>query len=345
MFSSSRSCGSGKIFNRFGGGAESTILPSYIGEVISKLKKIPDYQNLTKDEFSLKASELTDSDKIWSIYFSAVVLDPVRESIKRKIEGETIASKSTKKIPVRLRLESAQDLTQLVKNPLTSLLLKNLGPYQASIIVCNEVLLHWTVSSVIIPTGVPIPPPVSIAKPPGKSGTTSQVHQEDEVATVEDEIEIEFEHSASLKEHLDKLIGVIVRYNKNYIYHPISRNGQKFLSDALQALNYPVSPQLEKQKLIEYYSELKKKINKPIFESHAQLDEYVSQCLQSHGIKPLEMEHLIGQYFKFHVSSLSISNKPKRWVCEERGCQLSQLEQRIELKDTIAYRIFIREQT
>ena len=352
MFSSA-SCGSGKIFKRLG--ATSNILPSYIGDVISKLQKIREFQDLTHEELSAKADELTNSDKLWSIYFSGIVLDPARDHIENKLVTETEDIQAAEplveglehstKVPIKLQLKQIRGHCQYgAETTVTSLLLQHYGSLHASLLIGDAVLLEWSTSGLIIPAGKPIQPdPVQThvsstktSNPPSTNGS----HRENDLSyRFEDEIVQMFEATTARKEHIDKLLNVIVRYNKNYSYHPIHRNSQRFVVDVFKALDYPIHPKLE-GKLANYYNELKKVGKKKLkCGSHAQLDDFVGSYLQSGGATPLESECLLSQYFSLHITDMTECTQPERWVCQEHGCLMGRLEQQVDVKDTIAYRI------
>lgn len=345
MFSSA-SCGSGKIFGRLSNARLPIARPSYIGEVLKKLRSIKDFQGLSDEELSRKAAELTESGNLWSVYFSGVVLDPARERIEKNLKGElepeACAALHTANIHIKLQLKKPIRGIQYGVDTFMSLLLEQYGPLHALIVIDDLILLEWNTSGLVIPTGKAIIAGSAQAasgdlgsKSPGSIGTASNPYAQPH----EEEILYEFEATSAKKEHIDKLIGVIVKYNRNYMYHPIFRGCQKFAVDVLSALNYPVHPKLEGN-LGEYYNEVKKLNKRKLaFDSHSDLDAYVRQILESGGIAPLQAEYLLSQYFLFHVTSITEAEKSERWVCEVHGCLMSQLEHTIDLKSTIAYRM------
>ena len=363
MFSSSiDKCG--KVLTGFAFGSDLK-QPAYLGDVVNKLKRIPEFQNLTREELLSKATELTDPEKIWSLYFSGVILDPAREHIEKVLEqdvelngpgaGPSISDvQHAAKVPIKLRLRPIRASARYgIQNSFISLLFEHYGSVHASIIVQDMIVLEWNTSSLVIPTGKPIQPNLSqnplLSKATNKTislnqpasipqGTNGTVSQDRPPFTVEDEIEYEFEASAAKKDHVDKLIKVIVKYNRNYGYHPIFRNCQKFVVDALKALDYPINPNLERH-LGDYFNALEKKCKKLKFDSHSDLDVYVDKRLKSSTASFPEIEYLLSRYFLFHVTSMTESDNPERWVCPERGCCVTQLERRLDLENTIARQI------
>lgn len=339
MFSS-KSCGSGKVFGRVGTGASAPIKrPSYIADVVKKLRSFEDYQSLSEEAISEKAAELTDPEKLWSVYFSGIALDPSREHIERNVEegslsddgAATAHNPPTAKIPIKLRMKPVHSAGQYGLLSYTSLLLKHYGSLHASFLLDDKIVLAWSTNGLIIPTGKPI----ESAPRAGASSRTEQYH------ATEEQVQYSFDIASARKQLIDKLISIIVRYNKNYLYHPIFRSCQKFVADSVVALGYPVHSQLE-GKLGDYYKEVKKgRKHKAEFDSHAKLDEYVGRVLESGGTTIPETEYLLSQYFLFHVTSMTELEKPEKWVCEVHGgCLMSRLEQTVDLKETTAYHMF-----
>ena len=339
-FGSSGSVGSGKVFGRAAAGANApSKRASYVGDVIKKLKTLQDSQGLSEEALSERAAELTDPEKLWSVYFSGIALDPAREHIERKLEAEEGATSDgaaaqglpTARIPVKLRMKPVQDAGQYGMLSYTSLLLKHYGPIHASVLVDDKIVLLWNTSGLVIPTGKPIE---ASSDPDALPGT-------EEYCITEEELQCSFDSAVARKDILDKLIAVIVRYNKTYLYHSIFRSCQKFVADSVVALGYPVHPKLVGQ-LGDYFKEVKKTRKHKIgFETHAMLDDYVGRALESSGggVVP-DAEYLLSEYFQFHVTSMTESERPEKWVCEEKGgCCMSHLEQTVDLKQTVAYRM------
>lgn len=336
--SSSGSCGSGKVIGRLNTEAP-TIRPSYFNDVVKKLRNVD--QGISEEDLPGKVEELTEEGTLWSVYFSGIVLDPARDHIEKNLDGpgSTDAPRGPG-VPIKLRLTPVRGGGQYGVLSFTSMLLEHYGPIHASMVVGGAVVLEWGVFGLIIPTGVPIPPPEEVLRHP-EAAEVAAANPE----RLEEMIVQEFETTLARKEHVDQLIKVVVRYNKNYLYHPIFRNCQKFVHDCLSALAYPIPPKLE-GRLGDYIQAVKKGRRRNIdFGSHQDLDAYVGRVLESGGTTPLEAEYLLAQYFLFHVTSMTESARPERWTCAMRGCLMSRLENSVgELKDTIAYRMFVAAQ-
>ena len=316
--------------------------PSYVGDVVRKLKSLPEFQELTEDQLFERASELTDPEKLWSVYFSGVALDPAREYLERNLEagtgsegsGESLeALRPSSKIPIRLKLQPVQITSrhQFGFESFTSLLLDHYGSLHATIVLDSKVKLTWNTAGLIVPTYV------HIEDTPHPNGSADA----SECSVTEEVMQYSFSSASSRKELMDKIAGIITRYNKNYIYHPVFRGCQKFVADCMSVLGYAPHPQLE-NKLGDYYNEVKKGRRKKIeLDSHEQLDAYVGRVLDSGGSTPLETEFLLSQYFLVHVTSMTECEKPERWVCKSHAqCLMSRLEATLDVKDTIAYKMF-----
>lgn len=344
---SSKSCGSGKLYAKLSKEAP-TIRPAYINGVIKRVRKIDG--SCTEEQLLARASELTNHNELWSIYFSGIVLDPARDRIGKALDtGEGSGKLPAAKVPVKLQLKPISFAgTFGQRESLTSFLLENYGSLHASVLLDNEVVLEWNTAGLVIPTGKAIIIPAQLPQTTAAAG--GSINNEAS-QSAEEEISYEFEAVAAKKEFFDKIIKVIVRYNRHYSYHPIFRNCQKFVADLMQELAYPKHAKLE-GRLGDYYTELKKLYHsKPAgFGSHAELNRYVKGYLKSDKVTPLKTEWLLSQYFLFHMTSMTESERPERWVCQEvdieegegpegQDCLMLQLERRLDLKTTVAYRV------
>lgn len=350
----SPSCGSGKVFGKHGAGAPVP-RPSYFNEVVKKLRSIEHLQGLSEEDIEVRVEDLTDGEKLWAVHFSGIVLDPARENIEKNldgvVEGEPNGRSHGAGLRIKLQCRKVRGGSQYGVQSFTSLLVKYYGPIHASILVGRAIVLEWGTCGLVIPTGKPLEP-ASESTPSSVSGSVASKASvatatngggpclEQQPTTPEEDILHEFETTIAKKEQVDKLMAVIVKYNRNYFYHPILRNCQKFVADCLTALGRPIPRNLEGG-LGNYVKEVKKgRKRKFDFESHADLDEYVGRFLESGKATLLESEYLLTQYFLFHVTSMTECGRPERWVCGMKDCQMPRLERSIDLKNTIAYRVF-----
>lgn len=352
----SGSCGSGKAFGKHGAGAP-TLRPSYFRDVTKKLKSVERLRGLSEEDIEGMVEDLTEEERLWSVYFSGMVLDPARELIERKLDGEKedasqgVNDKSG--VLIKLQCRKVRGGGQYGVQSFTSLLLKHCGPIHASILVGGVIVLEWETSGLVIPTGKTLPlASGSVRSAHASRSVASEVSVDTEgsvpcpeqYTTPEEEILQEFETTLAKKELVDKLVGVMIKYNRTYLYHPIFRNCQKFVADCLVALGRHIPPKLEGE-LGDYIKEVKKGQKRRMdFESHTDLDIYVGEVFESAKTSLLDKEYLLTQYFLFHVTSMTECEKLERWMCGVEGCRMPHLEQSVDLKSTVAYHMFLSEQ-
>lgn len=291
---------------------------------------------MTKTQKLERAEELIDPVKLWEIYFSGVVLDPARDHIEAGLDAELplVQDNSGARFPIKLQMKPILSSGHYgLQGQITSLLLRNYGSLHASLLIGDAIVLEWNTSGLVIPAGKPIL----------ITGADSGAGSEDtgvSTSSSSDIIEHEFEATIAKKEIVDKIIKIVIQYNKLVLFDPVVRNCQKFVADVLKELNYPPPPPQLEGKLDPYYEELKKsqKKNHKIFMTHTELDAHVHECL-GRDLPTTTMEYLLLLYFRFHMTSLTECEKPERWSCEHHDCLMPRLEQRIDLKDTLAYRL------
>ena len=340
------SCGSGRAPGQRDGNAPRH-RPSYFNQVVDKLRNVADFGGLSQEALSEKAGELTEEGRLWSLYFSGVALDPARENIETKLEqGHVVEASRAKFIKVLFRPIRGGDRYGI--QSFSSLLLEHYGALHASLLVGGAIVLEWSTAGLVIPTGKPVEPAPPTASVPPVGNSQGEPHEEpsaEQCAVFEQVIEHEFEVALDRKKSVDKLIHVILQYNKIFSYHPIHRNCQKFVYDCLVALGRPIPSRLAGT-LEEYTKAVEKGRKRKIgFVAHSDLDSYVKTALETgSGMNPLETEYLLFQYFLFHVKSMTECEKPERWSCAVPGCLMPRLEQTIDLKATVAYHKFNTEQ-
>jgi len=329
-------CGSGG--KRHGTGANSRESSMASPTVLKKVESAAEFQSLSRLEKNEKALELTSPSKIWEIYFSGCVLDPARDEIEAGLDsGTPPQSGNTKKGKVSIKLEMQPIISSGnygLQGQVSSLLLRNYGSLHASLLVADAVVLEWNTAGLVVPGGKPIME--SRANPAGGAEGAADAMVADQMSVV---IEEEFEAALAKKTYVDRIIGVIVKFNKFHEYDPIMRNCQTFVADVFKELKFNVPAALE-GKLGQYYKQLKdsqaKKCRK--VSTHEELDVYVQECLERE--LPMQtMEYLLFLYFRFHITSLASSANPRRWSCERPDCLRPRLEQRINKTETLANQI------
>ena len=332
-------CGSGG--NRHGMGVNARESSMASPTVLRKVEAAAEFQSLSRLQKNDKALELASPSKVWEIYFSACVLDPARDEIEAGLDsGSLLKSENTKKGRVTVKLEMQPIISSGnygLQGQVTSLLLRNYGSLHASILVADTVVLEWNTAGLVVPGGKPIIDSAGDdggANPAGEGAAGAM--DADELSVV---VEEEFEATVAKKTYVDRIIAVIVKYNKFCEYDPILRNCQAFIADVFKELKLKVPTALE-GRLGQYYKQLKesqaKKCKK--VSTHEELDAYVEGCLERE-LPAQTMEYLLVLYFRFHIVSLTSSTNPKRWSCERRDCLLHRLEQRINKAETLAFQM------
>ena len=333
---SSGSCGSGRAVRQTRNGAPIS-RPSYFKQVMEKARMVQQFESLSDQQLSERVRELTEEGLLWSVYFSEIVLDPAREHIEKALEGGPSCVNSPLPVGkfIKLSFKPIRGGGHYGVNSLTSLLLQRYGAIDASILVGGTIVLRWETSGLVIPTGKPVEP---VSGSAAVVSPNSHLPVEAAEHTITEEVLLrDFETTLNKKEQVDKLLSLIQRYNRLYSYHPIHRNCQKFVSDCLTALKHSIPPGLVGD-LTAYFDKIKRgRRKKSNFESHAELDAFVDEYLKSGGSRALETEYLLGQYFLFHVTSMTEYGNPAKWACQVPMCHMPRLEQTIELQDTVAY--------
>lgn len=128
---------------------------------------------------------------------------------------------------------------------------------------------------------------------------------------------------------LDKLVSIIVQYNKKHYYHSITRNCQTFVVDVLQSFgvweNFKFGDKLEQ------YLENLNKGRKEVYKSHKSINDRVKYLVVSGEINDItydEARYLRSLYTIFHLEEASrMTASPV--VCTDHECLLKELEKRI----------------
>lgn len=129
---------------------------------------------------------------------------------------------------------------------------------------------------------------------------------------------------------IDKLVNIIVQYNKRYYYHSITRNCQTFVVDVLQSFgvweNFKFGDKLEQ------YLENLNKGRKEVYKSHKSINDRVKYLMVSGEINEIsydEARYLRSLYTIFHLEEASKMTTASPVVCSDHECLLTELEKRI----------------
>lgn len=327
--------------------------PSYLPNVIKKVRAHFKEEKLTEDDIKTKAKQFTDPEELY-MYFSHLAdrlfeekFDEVREEADFTNNGETFNSgserdmakqratdrlhKSSLKITLKLHKLEQNYVPPIFASNFARMMGFKYGPLHAALLV-GDVVLEWDSSSLVIPHYDNEDP----IKQFDVTGSISR-ERETELQSAADSLDFNqqiilmFDASVCNRKMIDELIKVIMAYNRLYEYDFISRNCQTFVTEAMKAMGAK-NPQPIAGRLDKYLSKLKKeKKNVPdMFQTHNDLDEYVNNS-KSDGkfsqFTQYDKEFLLVFYFKFHLQTME-EHKGDR--CRVPTCMMHEVESSIE---------------
>ena len=334
-------------------------------DVIKKLKKHPDYRDVTlENQLRREAEELTDVECLMQRCFSTITHDLVYQKLQQReqdqatgVEGECSEAtlrrrgaarvEEVAKFQVKLLLRYVNHQTtpppKLV-GKIASALRMEYGPLHASLLINNEILLEWNSSSLVIPRFVD-PHEGSASSGPVLVAATVSDHAHIQCQLPEpslrahDEIDLIFDAASSKMELLRNLASVVARYNSMYFYDVIFKNCQNFVLDALNAIGCRNKPEFSGT-LRDYFSHLKREGQVRVgFESHQELDAYVREKWST--LSQHMMEYLLAQYFLLHMRGEEEGAGAGRgdcWRCGDGDCMMDFLEAKIDERVLIMHR-------
>ena len=219
------------------------------------------------------------------------------------------------------------------------------GPMHVALII-EDIVLEWGDKSLVIPTSVSpadgtttgrIPKLKVRVQPYGRLYRSAEANVAELSATLGTRVDYArqkeiFVGIAAVHEKLIRqLVRVIVRYNTGYYYSVRSRNCQRFVKDALKALeideNFEANLPPEMQ---EHLTRIRrgKSIQCGHFTSHQGLDDYVVAHQEELGKEEAESLHQL--YIRFHAASKSKSVEPGQWQCQEPCCGAQVVSMKID---------------
>jgi hypothetical protein len=133
---------------------------------------------------------------------------------------------------------------------------------------------------------------------------------------------------------IEKLVKIIVKYNKRYYYHNVTRNGQTFITEVLQSLGVWENFKLGKR--LEMYLTNLNKGRQEVYKSHKAVNDRVKYLIISGEIEEDttydEVRYLRSLYTIFHAEELEARAHPTTAVCSEEDCMLHALEEHLKKK-------------
>ncbi len=344
-------------------------------QVKDKLKKCDFFQDMDENELSTWVEKLTVQEqldlKFSHLYEIYDVVDRVvdeaaaqpQDEFHTSLELETTRTRARKRLehvaqlPVYLYLTDLQSYgesgavsraagTRLAAT-LTTLLDFEYGAHHAALMI-GDVVLEWDDSSVVVPRHKDVQPVFRANLQRHHSHWLSRVSQAQmdmTTATAQhgsygEQIKFMVDLNTEKKTLIDKLIEVIIQYNKYRYYHVFSRNCQHFVLDAMEALGLTEPPTFM-GRMREYYETLRRGRRSELpneFPSHENLDDYIMKNLQS--LRPDDLEYFLCQYYGFHHKAVQEQgqDKPSESHCPIRTCQMKKLDERIA-QDSVQLRI------
>lgn len=329
---------------------DDSILPF----VIKKVKKHPDFKEQSENSIREAAENFIDPEYFKNLFSqfseeqfvdSAFKVGDEAEAgpLADGEEAEAAALRSSRRlkdvcdIEIKLCLSRLDVWSQTAAAKFASLLEAQYGATHAALLIGNRragyLSFEWDCSSLVIPQFYETPECVFMARIHSQFDTVhdqldGQMQTAGRHLNYNDQVDLLFEATAIKSQLFDKLIEIVLRFNKYFYFHTFSRNCQHFVTDALKAMNIR-NPHNFTGRLKDYFEQLKKGLPKkpPSFRSHSELDAHVQSSIG--GATPHDMEYFLCVYFHFHFASRSQSGNPSEWRCEVESCQMTNVEQRI----------------
>ena len=136
---------------------------------------------------------------------------------------------------------------------------------------------------------------------------------------------------------VEKLVGIIVRYNTRHYYNSITRNCQTFVVDVLQS--FGVWENFRLGQTLDVYLKNLSKGKKEVYKSHKSVNDRVLYLVRSGEMEETtydEMRYLRSLYAVFHLEEASVLEKGGQGgamaVCGEADCMLAVLEEHLSRK-------------
>ena len=324
--------------------------PTYLADVIDKLKNHPDYKTKSAEELRQVAKRLSDTEELRE-FFSHLTCDPYEQHCV-EIEQEKGASfghsrevqqaqdravRRLQPLPVKLFLFELRTPTSRFFSRFSSLFAFKYGPLHAAIQI-GDMVLQWGTTSLVIPERYDPGDPIfqTDFKHATVGAEVTARMQPKVVEAVEnmnysEQIELQFEHAIGMEDMIEKVKKVVVRYNRNYYYNVVLRNCQTFVDDVMKEIGVKNAPQKLTGKLQEYFKLLTAKKSKTIpsdLPTHEDLDKYVRD-LDMSTLTKHDKEYLLCLYFQFHLEAMKTEKDPEE-MCRVEGCRMEMIERELE---------------
>ncbi len=345
------------------------------GDVREKLREIR--EDIEVDTFVKELTEKAELEKtfshVWDIY--GVVDRTLSEAARLEdidqtsIELNRARSRAESRLnhvarlPVYLYLIELQDsgkraaavraaVGTSLGATLATMLDVEFGAHHAALVI-GDVVIEWDESSLVAPTQRELLPVFRANMQRHHSHWLSCVKEAHtkmfatvtaETVSYGEQIDSMVDLNEMKKALIDRLIDVIITYNKYHYYHPFLRNCQHFVLDALKALGITEPPTFT-GRMEEYYKALCKSRRPGLpkeFTTHEDLDSYIKKNHQSLQLD--DLEYFLCRYYRFHRSEAAtkeasteeverraeaLTKEGDRAQCSRPTCQMRALDERI----------------
>ena len=319
------------------------------GIIMEKLKKHPQHKKKTPENKEMLAVDFTSPEKLYLLFShlleagSKLAMQIAREDYKDYLHSLEInnhhqmvkhGTAQACHLPVQLSLQKLRGITPPGAHTFSSMLKFEYGPFHAAVIV-GDVTIEWGRESIVEPRFDPIPETQFKANVANQGDWFQQeglfqrqMSLADKQRNSHDKFEILWESMTEKSQIIEKLVSVIVDYNRNKTYSVFHCNCQHFVRDAMAALGITKPVQFH-GKLQDHFDQLKRgKIKVPSeLHTHENLDVYVTKNIQELGLQ--DMEYVQCLYFKVHLPAIEKSDDPDEWVCDIPTCKSAELDRLI----------------
>ena len=316
---------------------------------MDKLKKHPNHKSRSQKELQKLAFELTNLAEIKSKFDHLLRVgnemalemadeddDDLLHTMEMRAQHQRVKHDTARAchLPVQLCLQKLQVPTLPGAYTFSSLLKFEYGPLHAAVIV-GDMTIEWGRESTVEPRFNPIPEAEFKANVGDQSEWLQlqgkyqmEMSLADRQRNSEEKLKILCESMAEKSQMIERLVDVIVDYNKNKNYSVFNCNCQDFVRDAMAALGIK-KPVKFRGRLQSHFDQLKTGNVKVPSElhTHENIDLYVAANIQE--LEKQDMEYVQCLYFKAHLPAIEKSDDPDEWVCDIPTCKSAELDRLI----------------
>ncbi len=315
------------------------------GKALRKLKNHPTHKTKPAQELEQLAIELITPAKIRERFAHLLRAEGILVELleddndlntrELKAQHQNIKHETSKAchLSVKISLQKLQ-LTLPFVHTFAEKLKFEYGALHTAVVV-GDVVIEWGVEELVEPRSVPN----FVSDFQANVGDQGEWHEMEgrfqaemslanrQENTVQ-KLEIVFKAIEEKSKLIDKLVDVIVEYNRNKNYGVLNCNCQDFAREALAALGIK-KPIEFTGKLQERFEQLKKGNRKVPTElkSHQNLDAYVEEHKNELGLR--DLEYLQCLYFAEHLPKIEKSGNYETWVCGMPTCKSGELDKLI----------------